>query len=146
MPFFGSASLGHLFTCDEKLQDLFHEVIKHVDCSIISGRRTAGEQQLLYAQGRTMPGRIITYCDGIHIKSNHQAVTPNGKGRAVDAVPYPIDWEDLDRFYHFTGFVRGVATQMGIPIISGIDWDNDYGFKDQNFYDFPHFELPEEKA
>lgn len=45
---------------------------------ICSGLRTAAEQARLWAQGRTLPGRRVTYADGIHKKSNHQS------GRAVD--------------------------------------------------------------
>ena len=45
---------------------------------VVSGFRTVAQQQALYAQGRTKPGKIVTYCDGIIKKSNHQS------GRAVD--------------------------------------------------------------
>lgn len=42
------------------------------------GRRTGEEQAALYAAGRTAPGRIVTYADGIKVRSAHQ------DGRAVD--------------------------------------------------------------
>ena len=45
---------------------------------VVSGCRTVSEQQSLYAQGRTAPGRIVTYADGALKKSNHQS------GRAAD--------------------------------------------------------------
>lgn len=45
--------------------------------------RTLAEQQALYAQGRTAPGKIVTHADGIISKSNHQ-VQSDGKGHAVD--------------------------------------------------------------
>ena len=32
---FGKSSKKRLETCDEKLQKVFNEVIKHVDCSIL---------------------------------------------------------------------------------------------------------------
>jgi peptidoglycan L-alanyl-D-glutamate endopeptidase CwlK len=60
---------------------------------------------------------------------------------AVDVAPYPIDWSDLKRFYNFVGFVRGVASQMNIPIRVGADWDGDFHWKDQKFHDLPHFEI-----
>ena len=62
---------------------------------------------------------------------------------AVDVVPYPIDWKDRARFYHFVGFVRGIASQKGIKIRTGADWDGDHLFNDQTFHDLPHFELLE---
>lgn len=46
---------------------------------ITSGVRTAAEQALLYGKGRNgRPGPIVTNCDGLHTKSQHQL------GRAVD--------------------------------------------------------------
>jgi hypothetical protein len=60
---------------------------------------------------------------------------------AVDVAPYPIDWEDTKRFYHFAGFVQATAKQLNIPIIWGGDWNNNNNFKDQTFNDLVHFEL-----
>ena len=44
MPKFGSKSRERLATCDERLQKVFNEVIKHVDCSILEGHRIAERQ------------------------------------------------------------------------------------------------------
>lgn len=46
--------------------------------TVTDGNRTTAKQQALYAQGRTKPGRIVTYADGVKRLSNHQG------GRAVD--------------------------------------------------------------
>ena len=43
--------------------------------------------------------------------------------------------------YAFGGFVKGVASQKGIKIRWGGDWDSDNDLHDQNFIDLPHFEL-----
>ena len=59
---------------------------------------------------------------------------------AVDVAPYPIDWLDRDRFVFFAGFVLGMATQMGITLRLGIDWNGDHHFNER-FFDGPHFEL-----
>ena len=141
MPKYSQASKDKLATVDKRLQDLFNEVILIVDCTIVSGLRTLAEQQMLYAQGRTMPGDIVTNCDGIIKRSNHQAEVDGQPGRAVDAVPYPIDWNDDKRMIHFAGVVRGVAARLGIPIVWGGDWDGDFKLRDQSFHDLPHFEL-----
>lgn len=50
---------------------------------VTDGVRTVSEQQELYAQGRTKPGKIVTNCDGIKKLSNHQ-IQPDGYGHAVD--------------------------------------------------------------
>jgi len=139
MPRFSKASREKLETCDIRLQTLFEKVVEGFDCTITCGLRTLQEQQTLYAQGRTMPGEIVTNCDGILKKSNHQSEDDISK--AVDAVPYPIDWKNRDRFIHFAGYVKGVADTLGIKIAWGGDWDNDHYMQDENFPDFPHFEL-----
>jgi len=69
------------------------------------------------------------------------ASTIASPARAVDVVPYPIDWDDREGFYAFGGFVKGVASQKGIKIRWGGDWDSDNDLHDQNFIDLPHFEL-----
>lgn len=51
---------------------------------VVVGLRTATEQAALYAQGRTMPGKIVTNCDGVRFPSNHQAYPSDGLGHAVD--------------------------------------------------------------
>lgn len=51
---------------------------------VVSGIRTDEEQQALYAQGRTKPGKIVTNIDGIIKRSNHQLNKVTGFGHAVD--------------------------------------------------------------
>lgn len=60
---------------------------------------------------------------------------------AVDAAPWPIDWNDTDRFLVFGGFVLGTAREQGLVIRWGGDWDSDWNLRDQTFIDLPHFEL-----
>jgi peptidoglycan L-alanyl-D-glutamate endopeptidase CwlK len=50
---------------------------------VCQGVRTSEEQQKLFAQGRTAPGKIVTNADGLIHKSNHQAQA-DGFGHAVD--------------------------------------------------------------
>jgi len=130
MPAFSSRSKKQLETCDSRLQDLFNEVIKHYDCTILEGHRDEATQNEYYRTGRSK----LKYPNGKH------NTLPS---KAVDVAPYPIDWEDMDRFYHFGGFVLGMAASMGIKLRWGGDWDGDKSFKDQTFHDMPHFELEE---
>ena len=133
MPKFGSRSKRNLKTCDQKLQNIFNEVIKHVDCSVIEGHRSQERQDKLYDQGKT------------------QVKHPNGRhnaypSRAIDVVPYPIDWSDRERFTLFAGFVKGLAKGMyNIDLRWGGAWDSDFQVQDNRFDDFPHFELKPEK-
>ena len=128
MPHFGQKSRERLATCHEDLQKVFNEVIKVVDCSVLEGHRDERRQAKLYAEGKTK----VNYPMGRH----------NSKpSRAVDVVPYPVDWEDRERFHLFSGFVLGVASRMGIPLRWGGDWNMNFRVDDNKFDDFPHFEL-----
>ena len=86
--------------------------------------------------------------DEAYNKGNSKVKFPNGKHNkspsvAVDVAPYPINWRDRDRFHYFAGYVLGIASQMGIKIRWGGDWDMDTQTKDNNFDDLVHFEIKE---
>jgi peptidoglycan L-alanyl-D-glutamate endopeptidase CwlK len=53
--------------------------------------RTAEEQNLLYQQGRTKPGNIVTYLDGYEKKSKHQLW--QAVDIAIIGANGDIDWE-----------------------------------------------------
>ena len=128
MPKFGRKSKERLSTCDERVQKVFNEVIKHVDCSVLEGHRSKDRQNKLYEEGKTK----VKYPNGRH---NRQPSS------AVDVTPYPVDRKDRERQTLFAGFVIGVASQMGIKLRWGGDWDQDFQVVDNRFDDFPHFEL-----
>ena len=130
MPRFGRKSRERLSTCDNRLQDVFNEVIKTVDCSVIEGHRSKERQNKLYEEGKTK----VRYPDGRHNAS---------PSRAADVVPYPIDWNDRERFHLFAGFVIGIAKSMGIKLRWGGDWNMNWEVDDNKFDDFPHFEIRE---
>ena len=133
MPKFGSRSRKNLESCDPRLQRIFNEVIKHVDCSVIEGHRDEKRQDKLYEEGKTQ----VKYPNG-----RHNAYP----SLAIDCVPYPIDWDDRERFTLFAGFVKGIALGMyGIKLRWGGDWDSDFEVSDNRFDDFPHFEVKPEK-
>ena len=128
MPRYSKTSKKRLATCDKRLQDLFNEVIKHVDCSILEGHRSKERQNKLYDEGRTK----VRYPDGRH------NFNPS---RAVDVTPYPVDWKDRERQTLFAGSTIGTARSMGINLRWGGDWDQDFQVMDNRFDDFPHFEI-----
>ena len=128
MPRFSKKSLSKLETCDKRLQDLFLRVVKKFDCTIIEGHRSKDRQNKLFDEGKSK----LKYPKGKH------NATPS---KAVDVAPYPIDWNDRERFTYFAGYVLGIAYQMGLKIRWGGDWDMDTQVKDNNFDDLPHFEI-----
>jgi len=130
MPRFGSRSINRIKTCDQRLQELFYEVVKHFDCTIIEGHRGEERQNKAYNDGKSK----VKYPNGKH--NQFPSV-------AVDVAPYPIDWSDRDRFHYFGGFVLGVAKQKGLNIRWGGDWSMDTQTKDNKFDDLVHFEIKE---
>ena len=128
MPKFGRTSRKRLDTCHKQIQKLFEEVVKNYDCSIVCGHRGEKEQNEAYQKG------------------NSQVMFPKGRhnalpSKAVDVAPYPIDWNDRDGFILFAGYVLGVASQLGINIRWGGDWDGDFDLSDNEFDDLVHFEM-----
>ena len=134
MPSFGKRSLANLEECHTDLQRIFNEVVKEYDCSVIEGHRPEAEQnKAFHAKKSTLQ----------FPNSKHNLVP----SMAADVVPYPVDWNDTNRFYHFSGYVQGIARRMYEDafimhkIRWGGDWDGDFTWKDQTFHDLPHFEL-----
>lgn len=128
---FSKRSKEQLASCDERLQVLFEAVVKIFDCSVIEGHRGEKKQKTYYETGRSQ----LPYPESKH----------NSKpSMAVDVVPYPIDWNDKNRFYAFVGFVKGVALSLNIKVRSGADWDNDNDYLETKFIDLAHWELIEE--
>lgn len=115
------------------LQNFFRELIKisSYDFSITQGVRTAEEQNKLYQQGRTVPGKIVTNCDGYKLKSNHQTKS-DGLGHAGDIavlVNNKITWEE--KYYKEVAISARILMQK-----YNIEWGGDW----KNFKDLPHFE------
>lgn len=136
-------SKDRLVTCHPELILLFNTVLPYFDCTVLEGHRSVERQKELYAQGRTTPGAIVTHVDGINKKSKHN----EKPSMAIDIVPYPVNWKDTNRMYHFAGFVKATALMlqrsglMKHEVRWGGDWDNDTEVDDQSFMDLPHFEL-----
>lgn len=134
MPKFSQDSFSKLSTCDHDLQVLFFEVIKTYDCKILEGYRNQEDQEKAFNSGHSK----LHFPHGKH---NHQP------SYAVDAAPYPLDWNDKLRFYHFAGYVLAVADQlksqgkMTKGIRWGGNWDMDNDLMDNKFSDLGHFEL-----
>lgn len=90
--------------------------ITEQDFTVIEGIRSVNRQRELVKKGAstTMNSRHIT-------------------GHAVDMVPWPVDWNDLERFEVVSEAMKAAAEELEIPIVWGGDW--------KSFYDAPHFEL-----
>ena len=128
MPKFGKSSKRRLATCHEDLQEIFNEVIKYFDCSVLCGHRGEEDQNKAFESGHSK----VKWPKGRH---NHNPSI------AVDVAPYPIDWKDRERMTYFAGMVMGIAKAKGIGLRWGGDWNQNTDLKDNSFDDLPHFEL-----
>ncbi len=136
MASFGKESLKKLTTCHPDIQKVMHEAIKHMDFTVLYGTRSVAEQQKLYKVGRklvngkwTVVGKTVTNLDGVNKKSNHNYLP----SKAVDVAPYPIDWNDIDRFIELSKVIKKAAETVGLDIVWGGDW--------KSFVDYPHWEI-----
>ena len=100
------------------------------DFLVTEGVRTPERQRELYAQGRTKPGRKVTWT----LTSNH-FVQKSGYGHAVDLCPCPVDWDDLTKFAKIVDAMKRAALMEGVKVNAGADWKGPKG------PDRPHFEL-----
>lgn len=95
---------------------------------VTQGMRSCAEQDQLYAQGRSLPGKIVTNCPGG--KSWHNF------GLAVDLVPsegtmdaqFLPDWNE-----NHPDWKRMIAVGESLGLTCGADW--------RTFKDYPHFQL-----
>lgn len=137
---FGKRSKDNLVGVHPDLVRLMEAAIINspIDFTITEGVRTAAEQKVLYAQGRTTKGPIVTTKDGVKNKSNHQTKA-DGFGHAVDLYPYVdgkvqvVDKDTVANLKKIATHIKKVATSMRIGITWGGDWKTPY--------DPPHFEL-----
>lgn len=107
------------------------------DFLVLEGVRTPARQQELYAQGRTKPGRKVTWT----LNSNHFVNRRTGFGHAVDICPYPVDWNDTSKFDAMAIAMFKAAKELGVNIRWGANWDQDENIRERGEYDSPHFEL-----
>ena len=133
---FGTRSIDNLKGIHPKLTILMGVSLMNSPCdfTITDGVRTTAQQQALYAQGRTKPGKVVTNCDGVNSKSNHQ-VKADGMGYAVDLYPYvsgSVQLNDVANLQKIAAHVKATAKTLGYTI----EWGGDWAMRDN-----PHFEL-----
>ncbi len=95
-------------------------VLENITIRVTQGLRTAAEQNALYDQGRTLPGRIVTNAQGYD--SWHVL------GCAVDVAPMDDGIPDWNPDH--PAWARIVAVGESLGLQSGSAWHDD-----------PHFEL-----
>jgi hypothetical protein len=121
---YGTISKGRLQTCHPGIVRVFDEAIRHRDVAILCGYRARGSQNKAFREGKS----------GLKWPQSKHNSLPS---RAVDAGPYPLDWDDTDALMEFSGWVLGLADALGVPLESGAFWTTPF--------DPTHFQLTERK-
>lgn len=135
----GEKSLAKLVGVHPRLVAVVKRAIQLTtqDFMVLEGVRTLQRQKELYAQGRTKPGKVVTWT----LTSNHFVNGGTGYGHAVDLVPFPVDWNDLKKFDAVAKAMLAAASELNTPIRWGADWDRDGKPREKGESDSPHFEL-----
>lgn len=86
------------------------------DFVVIEGVRNINRQRELFKSGKskTMNSRHLT-------------------GHAVDICPYPVDWDDKEKFEAISDAMKDAAKKLKVSIEWGGDW--------KNAWDKPHYQL-----
>ena len=129
---------GRFSGVDQRLVSIAQEACQALpfDVIVVEGVRTEKRQQELYAQGRTKPGKIVTWT----MNSKHIG------GLAVDLAPYDhetrqILWGDVLKFNDMIRSMLRVAAAHKVKIRSGADWNQNGVLRENRETDSPHFEL-----
>lgn len=131
---YSEISRKRLDTCHPDLQAVFEEVLDAFDHTVLEGYRDQERQDRLFDEGKSR----VRWPDSRHNRDPSEA---------VDAIPYPVDWDDRERMTLFAGYVIAVADQMlkqgriEHRILWGGDWDRDTEVTDNQFHDLVHFQL-----
>ena len=142
---FSQTSLDKMEKVHPKLVEVMKAAITDspFDFRITSGARTTEEQKALFALGRTKPGKIVTYTNGVTSKSNHQ-IKADGYGYAVDIFPCGViengvyrkftseEGYDEKKLKLIANHILAVAKSKNV----NIEWGGNWKMKDT-----PHFEL-----
>jgi hypothetical protein len=127
-PWKDSYSEKRINSLDTRVKDPVSKFIKRandelcIQLRVAQGLRTKAEQDDLYAQGRTKPGKIVTNARGG--QSNHNS------GVAIDVYIVKCDGT-IDLNKRIPQEVVDIAKQ------EGFEWGGDW----KKFKDYPHFEM-----
>lgn len=127
---FSQRSLNNLKGVDARLVKVVTRALEltSVDFIVIEGLRTIERQRELYAQGRTAPGKVVTWT----MSSKHL------EGRAVDLLPV-AGWDG--DFAAVSRAMMKASKELGVKIRWGADWNQNGRPYEKGETDSPHFEL-----
>jgi len=144
-------SLSRLDGVDPQLVKVVKRAIEitQQDFLVVEGVRSKIQCYINYGKGRTAVQCTVKGVPALYAQPKLPRVTwlnnplssKHVTGKAVDLVPYPVDWNDLAKFDQVAKAVFAAAKELGVSIRWGADWDNDGNYREKGEYDSPHFEL-----
>ena len=144
-------SLDRLKGVDQKLVAVVKRAIElsPIDFMVLDGVRTREQCMINYGKGRTAAqcqakGVPAKYAQPKVAKVtwlNNPFASKHCFGKAVDLVPYPVDWNDLKKFDKIAKAMKQAAKELGVPVRWGADWDGDGKPRERGESDSPHFEI-----
>lgn len=133
MNVFGIASKAALGTADASLGVIARKVLRIKDHSVLKGHRPESEQNAAYYG--TPQRSKLKWPHGKH----------NGKpSKALDVQTWPVPGTDeklREEQLYLLGLYVGIASEMGVRLRTGADWDSDGEIGDNGFDDFYHVEI-----
>ena len=110
------------------------------DFIVIEGLRTKEQMMINYGKGRTAAQLAVHGIPASYAKPKEAKVTwlnnpfasNHAKGKAVDIVPNPVDWNNISKFKKINEAMQASAKEFGIKLSYGGDWTKK---------DYPHWEL-----
>lgn len=145
MATFSKDSEAKLLTVCPQLQKILYAAIFIMDFTVLEGLRNAEDQNKAVETGNSK----VHWPNSKH----NRLKLPDGtfdyeKSAAVDLVPYPVQWPNLQTqttkeyarrlgaFYRLAGIIETIAKIQGVRI----RWGGDF----KSFFDGPHFEIVED--
>ena len=144
-------SLDRMNGVDERLQRVVKRAIQlsKQDFMVLEGVRTRQQCMVNYGNGRTTAECVAKGVPAQYANPNAAKVTwlndpfasKHCDGKAVDLVPYPVDWDDLKKFDAIAQAMLQASKELGIAIRWGADWNSNGRPRERGESDSPHFEI-----
>ncbi|OJU02811.1 MAG: hypothetical protein BGN87_06355 [Rhizobiales bacterium 65-79] len=135
---FSAVSLARLEGAHPLLQKVMNAAIEKFNFMILQSQRDRADQEKALRKGNTHA----------HFGQSAHNWAP---AIALDVAPYPLDWNDRQRFIALskvvgcfnpaTGFGYGIAKELMVPLRWGGDWNFNGILTDEHLSDLPHYEL-----
>ena len=136
-------SLASLEGVDPRLVKVVKRAIEitEQDFVVVEGKRSREQMMINYGLGRTAAqlakfGIPASYAKPKEAKVtwlNNPFASNHASGKAVDVVPYPVDWNDISKFRTIFAAFQQAADELGVII----RWGGHF----QKSKDYPHIEL-----